>query len=260
VDQGEPTSAMPEDHYIAMLAIELSREAGAVCGTVPVRPELFAPGTSRIRTALLLTMVDLVAGHAPDGPIGPTVDLRVQILSPPPSAGRVHLRCRPLRVGARLVVAETELRADGGSEPFARSVSTFLNNSLGEGTQVGPRPVPPVPEGSLDAFLGARVADDGRLVVDPVRRLANGPIGTVQGGAQSLLAELAAARVLGGERPLVATDLDIRYLSRLTHGPLAATVEAVATADATPAARVRLTDAGADERLVSFVSVSFADD
>ena len=71
-------------------------------GSVPVRSELFAPGTQTVRTGLLATMVDLIAGHAPNGPVGPTIDLRVSVVAPPPTTGRIHLVCRPLRVAARV--------------------------------------------------------------------------------------------------------------------------------------------------------------
>lgn len=247
------------DHFLHMLAVSLGTDGDAVTGTAPVRPELFAPGTTRIRTALLLTMVDLVAGHTPDAPLAPTVDIRVQVLAPNPTDGTVLLRCRPLRVGSRMVVSETELLDGETRTPFARALSTFLRLPVGPGAAHGPRPVPPMPVSSFDEFLGARVVGADRLELDPHPRLANGPVGTVQGGVQSLLAELAAEHTLGGGRRLVASDLDIRYLRRLAVGPLAATVEQVPVAGGATAASVRLTDAGDDDRLVSYVSLTLTE-
>jgi acyl-coenzyme A thioesterase PaaI-like protein len=244
------------DHFLHMLAVSLGTDGDAVTGTAPVRPELFAPGTTRIRTALLLTMVDLVAGHTPDVPLAPTVDIRVQVFAPNPTTGTILLRCRPLRVGSRMVVSETELLDGTTGVPFARALSTFLRMALGPGAAHGTRPVPAMPAASFDEFLGARVVHAHRLELDPDPRLDNGHVGTVQGGVQSFLAELAAEHALGDGRRLVATDLDIRYLSRLDVGPLAATVEAVPSADGRATARVRLTDAGDDDRLVSYVSLT----
>jgi acyl-coenzyme A thioesterase PaaI-like protein len=251
-------AGLAPDHFLHMLAVALGSDGEAVTGTAPVRPELFVPGTTRIRTALLLTMVDLVAGHTPDVPLAPTVDIRVQVHAPGPTSGTLLLRCRPLRVGRRMVVSETELLAGATGVPFARALSTFLTMPLGPGAAHGPRPVPPMPTASFDEFLGARVVDERRLELDPHPRLDNGHVGTVQGGVQSLLAELAAEHALGGGRRLVASDIDIRYLSRLAVGPLAATVEPVPSADGALNARVRLTDAGEGDRLVSYVSLTLS--
>ena len=93
-----PPSLAP-DHYIALLALELAMDGSSVTASAPVRPELFAPGTRCVRAGTLATMVDLVAGHTPNGPVGPTVDLRLEVFGTPPSTGRIHLHCRPLRVG-----------------------------------------------------------------------------------------------------------------------------------------------------------------
>lgn len=258
VEGRDGMAGLAEDHFLRMLAVSLGSEGDHVTATAPVRPELFAPGTRRIRTALLLTMVDLVAGHTPDVPLAPTVDIRVQVTDPTPTRGTVLLRCRPLRVGARMVVSETRLYAGDEPIPFAFALSTFLRTPIGPGAAHGERPIPPMPVGSFDEFLGARVVDAQRLELQPHERLDNGHVGTVQGGVQSFLAELAAEHALGNGRRLVASDLEIRYLSRLTEGPLAATVETLPTTQATMA-RVRLTDAGAGDRLVSHVSLTLTD-
>jgi acyl-coenzyme A thioesterase PaaI-like protein len=70
-----------------------------------------------------------------------------------------------------------------------------------------------------------------------------------------MLAEAAAERALGEGARLIASDLDIRYLSRLKTGPLVASVEAVRSERWGHAARVRLTD-GHGGPLVSFVSLT----
>ena len=255
-------------HYTQLLALELARAEDAVTGTAPVRPESFAPGTSCIRPSVLLAMVDLVAGHTPDGPgkpaVGATLDLRAILLAPPPTTGQVHLRCRPLRVGRRFVSAETELFADGAEAPFARAWSTFAALEIGMGIPAGRPPVLPVGADSLDAFLGARVQDDSTLVLDPAPWLANGPVGTVHGGAQALLAELAAEHAMngraGGPAPadrLVATDMEVRYLDRLRVGPLTASARPVSSTDGRPVAVVTLRDGGNDDRLVAQATLAF---
>ena len=162
--------------------------------------------------------MDIVAGYVPDGPRTPTIDLRLQTLGPVPSDGEVRLRARPLRVGRNLVVSET-LLADGRGHDFARASATFMNRRI-EGIGIT-TPVPPRSRvESFDGMLEARPLSDGRLDLEPVPRLGNGWVGTVQGGVQALLAECAAERIATDGYEVV--DLDIRYLSRLETGPLRA--------------------------------------
>jgi acyl-coenzyme A thioesterase PaaI-like protein len=253
-------AVITEDHYLAKLAIELDldTDSGVSTASAPVRSELFAPGTNRIRTGLLATMVDMAAGHVPAGPVGPTIDLRVHVFADPPTSGRVYLTCRPLRAGARLIVSETLLRATPTGEPFGRALTTFMNVRLGPGIRRGPRPLVAMDEPSFDEFLACRVADGRSLELDPETKFANGMQGTIQGGVQALFAELACEHALGQGRRLAATDLDIRYLSRLRVGPMVATVEDPGTPGNRLHASVTLSDGGAGGKTVGFVNLSLA--
>lgn len=250
---------MPADHFVLAIGVQLEMghgEAGTVDGVVPIRPEMFVPATRRMRTGALMTMLDIVAGHVPAGAISPTVDLRLQVVGPVPEAGAVHLRGRPLRVGRRLVVGETSFTDDDGVE-FARALSTFINQSVGTDMLLGVRTQASIPESSIDDLIAARPHGPMALEVDAGPRISNGPGGTVQGGVQCWLAEMAVEHALGNGRRLAAVDLDIRYLNPLTAGPLVATVEPVGrpTSDVLYA-RVALTDAGNAHRLVSHVALT----
>lgn len=258
MDVPDERPRLSEGHYINLLAIEVAMASPEVHGHAPVRPESFVPGTRRMRTGVLATIVDLVGGHVPTGPLGPTVDLRVELWADPPSEGRVHLLGRPLRVGARLVVAETFLAATAGGVPFGRATTTFINESMGAPVSNGARPATPMAERSFDEFLGARVRDERSLEVDPVERISNGVQFTVQGGVQALLAEVAADHFLRRDVPLVATDLDIRFLSRLRVGPLVAIVDELPARDGTVRARVAVADGGNGDKIVSSVALTMA--
>jgi acyl-coenzyme A thioesterase PaaI-like protein len=251
-------AALRPGSYIGQLAIEIAMGDGLVVGIAPIRSQLFAPDTTTIRTGLLATMVDLVAGHAPVGPVGPTIDLRVQRLAPPPTAGRIRLVCRPLRVGQRLIVAETRLASDATpDEPFAVALTTFMNNRVGDPVPAGPRAIPPMDEPSFDDFLAPRVDAGGNgdvLVLDPADRYANGIQATVQGGAQSLFAEIAAEHAVGDGR-WTAADLDIRFLGRLRTGPLEAHVEHLTVGHDRRSVRVTLSDGGEAGKTVSHVAL-----
>jgi acyl-coenzyme A thioesterase PaaI-like protein len=175
---------LPTDHFIAQLALQIDADGRRAVGTAPVRPELFVPGTERIRTALLATLVDVVAGHAPAGPIGPTVDLRLQMLAAPPRDGVVHLESTPLRVGRRLVVADTVLRAGPAGEAFARATTTFMNVAIpGDGIGAEPPQLHPTGEPSFDVLLPLIVLDGQTVEADPNPRLMIQEGTVVQGGA-----------------------------------------------------------------------------
>ncbi len=252
---------MATDHFVLAVAVQLrmgdGTATGTVDGVVPIRREFFVPGTVRLRTAVLVTMLDIVAGHVPTQAINPTVDLRLQVVGPVPQRGAIHLHARPLRVGRRLVTAETILTGDDGIE-FARGLSTFINHPVGSDVLLVERRQAPIPESSIDELIAARPRGPMALEVTAGPRISNGPGGTIQGGAQAWIAEMAVEHALGGGQRMAAVDLDIRYLDRVTVGPLVATVAEIGnpTDDHLRYARVALTDAGNDDRLISHVAIT----
>ncbi len=249
------SSAPYAEHYIGNLCVRVAFDGERAWGSAPVLPQAFAPGSTTLRTGILATYVDIVGGHVPSGALGPTVDLRVQVVARPPTEGTIRLEGRVLRVGGRLVVAETAMHAGEEPQPFALAVSTFRNHHLG---MVLPEPrstQPVMAEASFDELLAVRVRDECTLELTPTPRLSNGVQGTVQGGVQALLAEMAAEHAVGDGHPMTARDLDIRYLDRLGGGLLVATVERSPSDTEAVPCRVRLTD-GSDGHLVSFVTVT----
>ena len=77
-----------------------------------------------------------------------------------------------------------------------------------------------------DASLQLREPEPGLFEMDNHEIVRNGANGTVQGGAQALLAELAGERALELADDVVdnhdAVDLEIRYLNRVKEGPVRA--------------------------------------
>ena len=106
---------------------------------------------------------------------------------------------------------------------------------------------------SFEALVGARVVDAATLEVTPKPELSNGRVGTVQGGVQAFLAELAAEHVAGPG--CEAIDLDIRFLSRVKRGPLRARAASVGRLGDLASIRVELSDAGAAEHRVAVASL-----
>jgi acyl-coenzyme A thioesterase PaaI-like protein len=242
-------------HFVAALGIELWPEDGITHGRAELRPEMWAPGTTVPRLGVLATMVDMVVGSPPTGPINPTVDLRVSLLARPPSSGTVLLACRPVKAGRRLYVGETLLHTGDPEHAFARSIATFMNQPIPGASMFEPRRARGVGAESFDELLNARVTARGVVEMDAHPRVSNGPGGTIQGGAQALLGEIAAEHLLEERGRFAAVDLEIRYVNRVR------TESVVATARALPgdldgvSVRVPLTGLGDDGRMVSLVSV-----
>lgn len=253
----DPASGgLPGDHWVVAMGLELVSAPPQVSGFTRIEPGMLDQRGGRVRLGILATMIDVVAGHVPDGARTPTIDLRVQLAGPPPTDGPISLRARPLKVGRRLIVSHTDAHDESGAV-FATATTTFMNQrvpieSLGDMTRTEPMTE------SFEELMAARVLDAASLELDPSPRLSNGPYGTVQGGAQAFLAELTAEHLLAGQRA-TAVDLDIRYLNRLRTGPLQARAEVVGTAAGRILAHVTLTDA-ADDRIVSQVSLAMTTD
>gem|GEM_PF-1085669 len=255
-------------HFLAHLGLRQWADGADTHGRAAIRPDLCVPGTGIPRIGVLATFVDVVVGSRPEGPINPTVDLQVRMLAFPQMA-EVRVDCQVLRAGRTLLVGETFLYADDARQPFAHGIATFLNRPMDMARLAGhrSRPAPPPSVAAalppLGELLGLREIDDVTLEIDLLPRLVNGSGGTIQGGVQALLAELAAERVVArseqvvaGSEQAVVTDLDIRYLDRVRTGPLRARAAVLAADGAGASVQVRLTDAGAADRLVAMVSTA----
>jgi acyl-coenzyme A thioesterase PaaI-like protein len=246
--------AMPDDHFLALLDVPFTYDHEGARGSTEIRPTLFAPGTTTLRSGLLVTMQDMLSGHMSGEPAGPTVDLRLQVLRRPPVAGRIGVAVRPLRVGGRIIVGEAVFTAEDGTS-FARGTSTFIR--LPSAGMVRRAAHMAMVELSFDDLLDVVVRDPFTLHFTPGPRHVNhnGP-GAVQGGVQALLAELCAERALGGGRRLTATDLDIRYLSSLRTPPLVARAEILTTDVDGGVCSVMLIDGADPRRVVSHVTLT----
>lgn len=247
----------PELSFVAALGIELSVVDGRTHGHVELDPAMWAPGTTVPRLGLLATFVDFVGGFPPGGALNPTVDIRTTLLRRPPSTGTVHLVGHTLKHGRRLYVAE--VLVDDGRDVFASATTTFVADPpLHTGPPVAGRfgqTMRPLPFASFDELLGIRHPDERTTEMDAAAHITNGAAGTIQGGAQATFAEVAAEWALRPEGAFTTVDLDIRYLNRVTAGPVVAVPEVVGRTGDDAIVRVAVTDRAA-ERVASFVMVT----
>jgi acyl-coenzyme A thioesterase PaaI-like protein len=243
-------------NFTASMGLELWHEDDRTHGRVEVRREFLAPGTDRVRVGVLATLVDTVAGTLPTGPINPTVDLRIRLLDEPPRSGAIHLVSRPVKAGKRLFLGEVFLRAGDASRPFATSTITFINERIagfgggGHGSPVAH----PLGAPSYDDALAPRYPDGITVEIEPQPHVSNPIFGTFLGGAQVLLAEIAAEHALSGSGAYRTVDLDMRFVNRSGSEKVTATAEEVSGPFDEHSVRVairRTTDA----RLVSLASV-----
>jgi len=239
--------------FVGALGIELSLDGDLAIGRVEIIPSFLKPGTDRVRVGVLATLVDMVAGSPAHGVINPTVDLRVSILNRSPHDGIVFLVCRPIKIGRRLFVGETILHTGDIEQPFARSMVTFINQLLPEASLLRePMALTPLGAASYDESLLLRESAPGVFEMDAHEAVRNGIAGTIQGGAQALMAEIAAERALADHE---VVDLEIRYLNRLRTGPAVASGEVLPGGLDGVCVRVPITERGPDARIVSLASL-----
>jgi acyl-coenzyme A thioesterase PaaI-like protein len=240
-------------HFVGAMGLRNWAEGETTFGSAAISELLCVPGTAYPRISALATMVDVVAGSRPDGPINPTVDLRIELMAVV-AMSTVRVRCEVLRSGRRLFVAQSRLYADDAEQPFGRSVVTFINRqmpNLPEVVRPGGRNVPPL-RVRIDELLGVRIVDPTTIEIDSIPRLSNGPGGTLQGGVVALLGELVTEHAVGGDGAVV-TDLDIRYLNPVQSGLVRAHAEVLHRTDDRVEANVRIVDAGNADGLVAHI-------
>jgi acyl-coenzyme A thioesterase PaaI-like protein len=206
-----------------------------------------------LRLGVLSILVDVIVGAQPRGAVNPTTDMVVQWTDPPRPGDIVRGESRILKWGNRLVVGEAAISEEGTGRSSGWGSATFVNRAVGEGsdwTQPRHWGGPTEPHESVEEALGVVQVRPG--VVDlPMGASVTNPTaaGTVQGGIQAILAELAAEQVAGAGRQVV--HLGIRFLNGARVGPLRAVAAALPGDGPERTVRVELIDAGDDGRIVS---------
>ena len=250
------TEVVTPPSFVGGLGVELWVDGDRAHARAEIAPTFLKPGTDRVRMGVLATLVDMVAGSPAHAVINPTVDLRVSLLDRAPSSGMVELVCHPVKIGRRLFVGETLLHTGDVDRPFARSLCTFINTALPEAHST--RTVGFLGElgaESYDESLQLSEPVPGSYVLEAHVAVRNGPAGTIQGGAQALMAEIAGERALADDGDFEVVDLEIRYLNRVRTGPVVATGEVIpGTLDGT-CVRVPIIEPGGDGRTVSLASL-----
>ena len=237
-------------HIVRELGLALDRHGDGLHGSAPVVPEMLVPGTGVLRTSILATWVDIVAGLlavdrlAPRVPV--TLELDTHLHRPPAGCGRIELWGQTLKAGRAVVVARVGIAADG--EPIGTAAASFM---------AAPDATLRLPDGVHDVTanhrggerLSAPFADRAGCRRDAPDRavLTRSDEGlnssnTVNGGLIALCIEEAVLSAVPAGATL--SSLSMRYLRPVRVGPAVATAEVHGTF-----AEVEVRDAGSDDRL-----------
>lgn len=249
-------------HVLAELGFAVTRAGDGIRGVAEVTPEMWAPGTSSVRTSILATWVDHVCGLAAMDVLAPrvpvTLELDVHAYEAPPSSGRVHVAAHVVKAGRSVVVCGADLTDDGG-RPVAIGAASFM---------VAPDPGLELPEQvSVDGPLH-RALGQGRLRRPFAERAGctlRGPgvavlprsedglnaAGTVNGGLIALAVEEAALSLTPGA---TLSSMGLRYLRPVRRGPAVATA-----AVRSGLGRVEVVDAGSGDRPTATATIRAAD-
>lgn len=251
----------------------------------PLRDQVRAPGGTA-SLGVLLALADIAASEpallACDPDWTATQDMSVHGAGWL-DVGPALLDCRLLRVGKKTVVVSADVydglgehdlpllqeAVDAGALPHAgRGVVTFARlprTAARASDAAGFQPsswIGQVREGPagrrgdqpLAERLDLRVVDARRGVLElPFSPYVSNSIGTVTGGAQAVLLQLACESVRPGR---AAVDAEVHFLAQLRAGPVRTSVTVLRdTADHT-VMEVRLVDAGAQHHLLTLATVT----
>ena len=203
------------------LGIRTAADGDTLVADIEVRPELWFPGTDVVRTSVLVTLADVVAGKFANVSTFPrvcvTLDLDLHLLTVPSGAGfeagrSLTARSWVVRAGQRIVVMGVEL-FDADGRMFAVGNAGFM---------ASPNPAHEVSDGfpldtSEERFhldmpfadrVGLRRTGNGSATV-PFHLDNINATGAIQGGLLALVAEEALADLA---RSAPIESMSLRYL------------------------------------------------
>jgi uncharacterized protein (TIGR00369 family) len=259
----------PDRHLLRDLRFSFDHDADGRRSRawMPVVAEL-CTDLGHARLGALATLVDVIGGGLAASAAAPgwiaTADLTLHLVGAARAGSVVEARAEVLRAGRTTVVIEVAL-VDEHERNVGIATMSFAvlprRDTNPEVALVRESPTTMAAPGSrlarplLDE-LGVRVVDEARGTIDvPVIDWSRNSMGAMQGGVVATVAEVAAERALRvatGE-PLVVNDLYVTYLGFGRVGPVRSEVEVLGTAPGHGSARVRLVDAGAENRQMTVV-------
>src|ERR1700712_333929 len=128
---GDPlpsVSAPPS--VIAELGMRCTTGGETAYGTVDIQPEVCIPESGAVRTSVLATWSDLLAGAVAGRAMNPriplTLDLEVQLKSLAGAGDRIAASATVIKAGRTVVVCETSFWNETNGAPIAQSIASFI--------------------------------------------------------------------------------------------------------------------------------------
>jgi acyl-coenzyme A thioesterase PaaI-like protein len=203
--------------------------------------------------------------------------------------GPVVVDCRLARVGKKVVVVTSDLYDGHGVDDFGKLQAAIDGAAIGQGAaapvtragsslltfarlprtaasnvddylparwlgQVRHRVVERVGDGTIYERMGLEVIDaaTGCVQLHRTSYVANS-IGTINGGAQAFLAQVAAETMRPGR---AAVDMQMHFLSQVKAGPARSHATVLRDSGDHTVVDVRLVDAGHDEQVLALATVT----
>jgi acyl-coenzyme A thioesterase PaaI-like protein len=214
-------------HIIAELGFTTALVGDEMRGTASVTPQMHVPGTGHLRTSILATWADNLAGLlavvalAPRVPV--TLELDVHLFRPAPGDGVVRGVGRTVKAGRSVFVASVEFTS-GLGEPVAVGAGSFMAAPDPAVTmRARPGAGPPPPDGRLTMPFAERAGCERQrpgVAVLPRSEDGLNSANTVNGGLIALAAEEAVLSLAPGAS---LCSLGLRYLQAIRAGPVVAT-------------------------------------
>jgi len=229
-------------HILGELGIALATGESTANGALAAVPEVCSANGRGVRTGVLCTMADIVAGRLAAQRTAPRLSVTVDMtffLHAAPSGSAVVARARLLKSGRTTIVTETSFRdahepdvdADTVDPPFATCLTTFVASGR-------PGDVLPTTAAKRIPIMGTGVPS------------LDAPI--IQRRTVALLADAAAQSAgdaVSDGRGSVS-DLDIRFLTGMRAGPVRTSATRLGPSDGVDSWwRIELRDVGNDQRV-----------
>ncbi len=258
----------PPGQILSVLGIDLIWDAGGgLTGRSDIDPSLLALN-ERPGVGALVPLVDIMAGtlsgrlFAPDWQT--TTDVWIHEIAPLQN-GPITATMTVLRQGKRNLVVRSDVFGDG--EPVATATIEFtrINRSasphnLDKGPEVGePFRIGsgPLLDRSIHEACAFVAVSPGVVDLEKTDFVRNS-MGTLQGGAATLLAEFTAVSAVDPGARVV--DLHYRFLAQTKEGPARATATVVRQSPSMSTVSVEIVDRSADDAIVGWAVATVATD
>jgi acyl-coenzyme A thioesterase PaaI-like protein len=213
-------------HVLTELGFRTTLIGDEMHGTGSVTPQMHVPGTAHLRTSILATWADNLAGLLAVGVLAPrvpvTLELDVHLYRPAPGDGLVLGVGRAVKAGRSVFVASVEFTS-GAGEPVAVGAGSFMAAPDPAVTMHAQLSADPPPDGRLTMPFAERAGcERQRPGVAVLHRSEDGlnSSNTVNGGLIALAAEEAVLSLAPGA---TLCSLGLRYLQAVRAGPVVAT-------------------------------------